>query len=334
MLGTVRFALAALVVLNHLWLPTANKVGAHAVAAFFVVSGYLMTKVIQQTYGPSPEGAFRFLVNRALRIFPIYWVCLSATLLLLVLFGDAFRIYSTINLPDAGELLRNITLFELPSSTSILVPPAWSLTVEFAFYLMMVMVLARSKSISTVWFVASLAFTVYLVWTGASFGDRYSRVSAGSMFFSAGSMLYWYRLPAPPRRLLWPLLAIFCISPIVCEMVGIDRLLAGYYGAALLFVPIFLIANTRPEGLDRRLGDLAYPLFVVHYLCAGIVRLVAPGVQPLGVTFLVLSFLLSLGCSIGLVWLQREVVDGARDRLRPGRKMVAFPRATNAGLAP
>ena len=38
MIGSLRFVLAGLVVLNHLWLPTANLVGAHAVIAFYIIS--------------------------------------------------------------------------------------------------------------------------------------------------------------------------------------------------------------------------------------------------------------------------------------------------------
>ena len=50
MTGYLRFALASLVVANHVWLPTANRVGLHAVAGFFVISGYLMTMVINEVY--------------------------------------------------------------------------------------------------------------------------------------------------------------------------------------------------------------------------------------------------------------------------------------------
>ncbi len=50
MLGTLRFVLALLVVLNHLWLPVANKIGAHAVLGFYVISGFLMTRILCETY--------------------------------------------------------------------------------------------------------------------------------------------------------------------------------------------------------------------------------------------------------------------------------------------
>ena len=66
MIGGIRFILASLVVLNHLWLPTANKLGAHAVTAFYVISGFLMAKVIHDVYGLSVDGGARFLGNKFL----------------------------------------------------------------------------------------------------------------------------------------------------------------------------------------------------------------------------------------------------------------------------
>ena len=36
-LGLIRFGLAMMVLLNHLWLPTANVIGAHAVTGFYIV---------------------------------------------------------------------------------------------------------------------------------------------------------------------------------------------------------------------------------------------------------------------------------------------------------
>src|ERR1700685_2023023 len=136
MLGTVRFLLAVMVAANHLWLPVANKVGAHAVAAFYVISGYLMTKIIQETYGTDMDGVRRFLLNRWLRIYPPYLLVLSLSVALLLIFPDTFgRTYSNMILPHTlWNSFRNVTLIYLPTSPEIVVPPAWTLWVECSFY--------------------------------------------------------------------------------------------------------------------------------------------------------------------------------------------------------
>jgi len=172
MLGTVRFILAVLVVLNHLWLPAANRVGAHAVVAFYMISGDLMTKVIDDVYGHSLRGAARYLANRALRIYPIYWFCLFSTLILIATNGEAFRVYSLIAVPDIKQLFQNVTLIDLGSSEMILVPPAWSLTVEFAYYVAMIAGLSRHRHVSIAWFSASLIYTAWLIASGAPFSQR------------------------------------------------------------------------------------------------------------------------------------------------------------------
>jgi len=321
MLGTVRFILAALVILNHLWLPTANRVGAHAVTAFYMISGYLMTKVIHDVYGHSLRGAGHFLANRALRIYPIYWFCLFTTLILIAACGDAFRAYALIAVPDMKQLFQNVTLIELGSSEVILVPPAWSLTVEFAYYLAMIAGLSRHRYVSIAWFSLSLIYTAWLIASDAPFSERYYPIAAASLFFSIGALVYWYRASLHWLRLpslaFWPLLLLFCFSPMLLESVGLDRLMIGFYLPTFLFVSLVVTATQSSElQHDRWLGDLAYPMFLLHFLCAGIVKLVLPGLQPLGEAFLAISFLLALSLSAALVRLQSVTIEPARSRMR------------------
>ncbi|MBR0704810.1 acyltransferase [Bradyrhizobium diazoefficiens] len=321
MLGTVRFILAALVVLNHLWLPTANRVGAHAVTAFYIISGYLMTKVLHDVYGFSLRGAARYLANRALRIYPIYWFCLFTTLILIVAYGDAFRPYSLVAVPDIKQLFQNLTLINLVSSKVVLVPPAWSLTVEFAFYFAMVTGLSRHRHVSVAWFSASLIYTVWLIASGAPFSQRYYPIAAASLFFSIGALLYWYRASLyclrMPSFVFWPLFALFCFSPMLLECVGLDRLMIGFYLPILLFLGLVVTAIQSSElQHDRWLGDLAYPIFLLHFMCAGIIKLLIPNLQPLGGVFLAISFLLTLTLSVGLVRLQSMTIEPVRFRMR------------------
>ena len=59
MFGTLRFVLAVLVVVGHLYRPI--WIGAFAVSGFYTVSGYLMCLVLNERYGFSLRGfrAFR-----------------------------------------------------------------------------------------------------------------------------------------------------------------------------------------------------------------------------------------------------------------------------------
>lgn len=48
-------------------------VGQYALHGFFILSGYLMTYVMHNTYGYSAKGIVYFGVNRFLQLFPAYW---------------------------------------------------------------------------------------------------------------------------------------------------------------------------------------------------------------------------------------------------------------------
>jgi peptidoglycan/LPS O-acetylase OafA/YrhL len=316
MLGFVRFILAGLVVANHFYLPVANKVGAHAVIAFYMMSGYLMARVLNHSYGFSPAGTLHFLLNRFLRIFPIYWIVLLLSCVCLYLDRETFGVYGTLMQipPNLAEWFRNVTLYNLTWSPTITIPPSWSLSVEFFFYITMALFLARNQRIVSFWLGASVIITIYLVLSGASFRDRYYPVYSASLFFSVGAAVYyfWNELTRfiPRTWIAIVLLALFIPFPLVVEGLGGDRLMLGYYGAAGLFVPIMLwaIANRSFDHLQI-LGDFAYPVFLTHFLAAGFVRWIwGPGITGKAALFFCAVLILTLSLSVVIhLGLERQV---------------------------
>jgi peptidoglycan/LPS O-acetylase OafA/YrhL len=343
LLGALRFILATLVVLNHLWLPTANRLGAHAVACFYIISGFLMTKVIHEVYGLDGPGARRFLINRFLRIFPPYWFFLCLAFLLLVLSPGRFdHTYSIMILPgNFYDFFRNVTLFQLPWSPSIVIPTAWSLTVEVYFYIFMVALLSRSRRIVVIWFLASLAYTIWLLAIGAPFGQRYTPPSAASLFFSTGAMIYFFRPKFERLRIslrsAFILLPLFCFAPMLVEAVGLDRFTIGFYGPVALFMVLFVTAlnwrNTTWYPWDKWLGDLAYPVFITHYLAAGMIYIVKPDV-PFRLWFFIAAYALCILISGAFIFLAERTLDPLRTRIR-GRSFdqVVQPKARPASAA-
>lgn len=326
MIGMLRFVLASLVVANHVYLPTANQVGAHAVAGFYIISGFLMTKVLNEVYGYSPRGLGRFLVNRFLRIYPLYWIFLATSLVLLSFFPMTFgQTYSNMKMPQtAYDMVRNVTLWDLPRAPEIVIPPAWTLTVEVFFYLAMALVLSRHRFIVMAWVIVSLAIAVWLIASHAPYSQRYTPTYAASLFFSTGALLYFY--PRIREALMidrrWALagLVVFCVAPLLARRAGFPPLGVGYYGPAILFLFIFVtLQRVRSGPWDRWLGDLAYPVFITHLLAAGIVRILFPiAVTPLSGVFLLSSYALSLLISAGAVRLQSRWLDPLRTEIRAG----------------
>ncbi len=81
-MGIVRTLLASAVVLVHsgsFFLYNITGGGQVAVQMFYIVSGFYMALVLTEKYAEAPVD---FYVNRALRLFPTYWVICAAALLI------------------------------------------------------------------------------------------------------------------------------------------------------------------------------------------------------------------------------------------------------------
>lgn len=172
-MGTIRFILACAVVIVHSGPVLGLKLtdGRTAVQGFYLLSGFCIAMVLRQKYtGP---GSYRlFVKNRALRLFPLYWVVViigivaslatgvllgewgrlaawkdwfgvldATTLTYLVtvnalLLGSETTLFMGLNV-DVGSLFfaSNFRDFEPELRSFLIVPPAWTLSVFFWFYL-------------------------------------------------------------------------------------------------------------------------------------------------------------------------------------------------------
>lgn len=104
---------------------TVPVVGDFGLHGFFVLSGFLMTRVLCETYGFAPAGVRAFALNRALRLYPMVWVTIAISALLIWRFGEdhARQYRSFLYLPqDPGALVHNLTL-TLPAWQPGLVAP-------------------------------------------------------------------------------------------------------------------------------------------------------------------------------------------------------------------
>jgi peptidoglycan/LPS O-acetylase OafA/YrhL len=326
--GIVRLFLALLVVVNHIWAPADNKLGYQAVVSFYIASGYLMTKVLHEVYGTDVAGTLRFLLNRALRIFPAYWFFLGLTVALLTVLPPEFSWAGMVVLPTRSiDWIANITLIDLTWAEGILVPPAWSLGIEVLFYILIPLVLARSRRAIEIWALASLAVTVALLVGGFDFGYRYYPAYAASLFFAVGALCHVHQATLArfrmPRALIWPAVAMAAVMPFACESVGLSHLTWAYYAGAALFawILITLEAAPRPVGragkFDRFAGDLAYPVFLGHFIAAGLTQLaLGDAVMPGSTPFLLVSVVVTLIIAVAFAVLVDPAIQRIRTRVR------------------
>jgi peptidoglycan/LPS O-acetylase OafA/YrhL len=347
--GAFRFGLAAMVVLQHGLLLLAPpdrgflysaELGAIAVTTFFALSGFIVAEASASFYAGRP-GAF--LANRALRVVPPYLAAWAITVAVDSALYAAGRLVPldaplhgapwqpAVLLAGVLEILPGLTAHRVSGQDFSFIPFAWTLRVEFAFYLAAFCTcwlmswpaggLAwRRAAVAGALGVAYLAFAAF-AWRhwGAARGSGALQVICVP-FFAFGLCLFFLgRWTGAGSRLhllvvsggvvlgftFWgqrghPVLAFQL--PVLC----------------VLFAALALLSRVRsvPDGVrrwDRRLGELSYPLYVSHGV---VLSLLAGLVTRRGAILYVAAALLALMLAAALHVAVEQPLRAIRTRLR------------------
>jgi peptidoglycan/LPS O-acetylase OafA/YrhL len=281
MFGTYRTFLALMVVALHLGgLPL---IGGYAVFGFYTLSGYLMTLIMQTNYGYTLSGVSKYAANRFLRIYPMYWVSIAFSAILVWLLGEQFTstYHKSIYLPkDFLEIFKNIAIFFPFLESPRLTPPAWALTVEIFFYILIGLGLSRKKRIIKIWFTLSVIYHLIALILHLDFEHRYFTVFAASLPFSTGALLFHYKSELIERidRIqgnlgeFLPYIIVFLIllnwflGNCTGGLEGIH-----FYSNYILCSLIVVVLSERKKlpyinkKFDKWMGDFSYPIYLIHY---------------------------------------------------------------------
>jgi peptidoglycan/LPS O-acetylase OafA/YrhL len=248
-----------------------------AFVMFFVLSGYLLYRPFARgALGASrPASIGSYLVRRAARIMPAYYVALAGTLLLLATAGDVpgRRLVDVSQLPlffVFGQNYSPDTLLHLNAAT-------WTLVVEVAFYLMLPLVALtavrrRGSALSQV-ALLSMLVAAGIGWNIVGYAAGWGAVASHS----------------PPSFLPYFACGMLVALAVECARAGRLRPL-GHRGSTLLVVAaaLTLVANgywhatdTSPDGfLIEAVADL-----------------------PAAIAFASLIAVIAIGTGSGLGWL-------------------------------
>ena len=233
-----------------------GQLGVHL---FFMVSGFVILMTLQRT-----RTASDFLVSRAARLYPAYWfaVLVSGALLLLAPLPDT----------DFGidRVLINLTMFQRALGTGNVDEVYWTLSVELAFYFIM-LGLWRIGGLRNIPLLAAVWLTGEALWClGVELG----------LLGVVGSAL-----KAP---FLWNFAHLFVAGMLFHRLYSGERswrihvLLAGclalqgtlgwetFPAAALFYAVFYLVAYDRLRVLAVRpllfLGTISYSLYLLHQI--------------------------------------------------------------------
>ena len=344
-MGWIRFLLAVAVVFHHSSAPWGLPIvdGHQAVRLFYIISGFYMALILDRKYAATREGIWLFYSNRALRIFPVYWLVLGAA----ALFYGAAWIWMG-NMPErlgwyrplveaghgtflAGLGVSQLALFGLdwfncfdfqgstlawggtvpdgrPAGFLCLVPQAWTLAVELSFYLFApLLVRAKNGSLALLCAVGFAVRVGLWLWRPAE---------TGSLGY------FWFPLQLP----------FFALGILSYRWTGATRAfwnsLARVWGSRVLLLGLFLGYGLMPDGWDQAIscgllavlmpgllegegkwqkwfGELSYPIYVVHILVKWVI-LATRGVEKTGQTE-VSGFVLLAGSLLAAVILEKLV---------------------------
>lgn len=293
-MGAVRFFLAIIVCIAH-WqfielapkdiiIPGRFLLGfnaGYAVLFFYVISGFLITFTLSKNYEPTAFGIGKFYFNRFIRIFSVYWPLVILALL---------------TVPEARERISNAVLVDKMTAIFLLgtdwrvsfgtpesqyfggnivgMSQAWTLGAELTFYVLAPM-LMRSWKLAAALLLMSLALRAsFVIALGRQIHDlwTYTFFPSTIVFFMLVHVAYraaqqWPSLSSP-RFGCWWVAFSFAFMFLWWRQWGFDT--ERLWVSVVFFtigLPGFFNA-TKGSVLLNRLGDLSYPVYLVHVFVA------------------------------------------------------------------
>jgi len=287
--------------------------GALAVQAFFMISGFYMALVLNEKYPAGRTGYREFIVSRVLRIFPAYFLAVSMTALVLycgyLYYGElegslhlwfdnwnsfdwyarAYLLlthltllgqdtYHFLGLDGSGGLMfdENFNAHRNQFANFMIVPQAWSLSLELYFY-MLAPFLVRRPVRQLIWIIAGsiairLALKYGLGWEDDPWNYRFFPSELAVFLFGALGYRIYRRLRRGSLNLKeW---GGWCaVGLLACVVLEVNQYQGASYPtmdvllvvAILLGLP-FLFGVSKNWKIDRLIGELSYPVYLTHML--------------------------------------------------------------------
>lgn len=288
MLGTIRFFLAFFVLISHL---PGNQMklnlGVVSVILFYFISGFLMEKSYSRFVDNSANPVLDFYTDRILKLFPQYIVIVILTFVSIIYFGNsqivpifnqdttAYKVFFNTILILNNYIFEPFIIKELMPHP--IVPPTWSLSTELHFYLILPFIFFLKGRVFLI-----LLLSLIIQFSSFFFSNNYFNSNNFGYRYIFGTLtifIYGYSFSKEKdlffRNLaisIWMSFSLFLFiflptfnlwkNPNLQEILlgGFIALPLGYY---------FVYTKIQFKNfikIDTLLGNLAYPVFITHFL--------------------------------------------------------------------
>lgn len=282
-MGLLRIILALSVVAGHARSTIFGFYGVgatYAVPVFFVISGFYMAMILNEKYVTNKVG--EFYLSRAIRIFPMFFV--GIVLSLLVSHKDIYDTFKSLEMvPKLYMLISNLFIFggdlsnqfcwvttsgvcEKPLNV-LINPPSWSLSPELLFYAIAPFAVRNINRIILMILVGCLYFLLankihYPLQEFPFNAEKsttfvYSFWGASIVFFLLGALGYKIKNSDSVNyiHLLIVVLVVSCTETTIPSWL----MLLLCVGVPQIF------SITKNNSFDRMMGELSYPIYILHY---------------------------------------------------------------------
>jgi len=213
-------------------------------------------------------------------------------------------------------------------------PPTWAITIELFFYFLIALGLSRNLFVTQTWVVVSVIFIAFSFFTEQPMNYRYATIFAASLPFSIGSLIFHYNtalysfikriryinIPLVSTCIVLNALVVLLIyaqtnNLIIREIGQYSNLFLG--AILLIFLSNYTFKNPKLRRLDKAIGDLSYPLYLIHWPCALLISFIFDINSTGHITlYFLLTLLLSLIICYLCIYLIDKKIEILRDSIR------------------
>lgn len=213
-----------------------------------------------------------------------YYNKLDFQLIFLLIFSNLFIFFQDVIIflgydfiEDKIKFAINYNNFKPPLYTFLLIPQAWTVCLELYFYLIAPFLIKVKRKAILIWcFILSILVKIYMVKIGLTYDPWSYRFFISELYlFVLGSFSYMFYIKYKSfySNLLFKISIVFVI------LVSVFYSRIDFYPKQIIFVfltflliPIFFI-KTKKNKFDRILGDLSYPIYIIHILVINILSI-------------------------------------------------------------
>ncbi|WP_269935803.1 acyltransferase family protein [Serratia liquefaciens] len=300
MLGVLRFFLASCVIMFHLTGAVPN-IGQLSVNFFYVISGYLITLILNDTYKCNSRA---FAINRFLRLYPTYYffAIISIFLSITPIFGVTTSSFhpSWVANQTAMDWLGNLFIFpwaflsdyavvSIPNllvSESFrfrLIPSTWSIAVEIVCYFSLWLFTSRNLYFAIISLVVAIFMHVGIQLSNLAPEFTYAPFYAALLPFSMGAIGYFISISVKinykakiSSAMYHTMTLVIVITAFLINWYISTKSLNFYSSTSYYlnnFIALFSVMamhnsklNGQTKMADKIMGDLSYPLFLCQYI--------------------------------------------------------------------